>query len=75
MSDFEAEFSNQDRSNIASFFDVTPRSTFSGAQRSKIADIVAAVVRAIQMQQSTSSFISETHFMTQESTFTEFIKK
>jgi hypothetical protein len=27
------------------------------------------------MQQSTSSFISETHFMTQESTFTEFIKK
>jgi hypothetical protein len=73
MSDFGAELSNQNRSNTASFFDVTPRSTFSAAQRSKIADIVAAAVRAIQMQQLTSSLITE--IRSQDSTHTDFIKE
>jgi hypothetical protein len=55
MSDFEAELSNQSRSNTASSFDATPESSFSAAQRTEIADIVATAVRAIQMQQLTSS--------------------
>jgi hypothetical protein len=44
-----SEFSNQSRSNIASFIDFTQSFTFSAAQRSKIADIVVAAIRTIQM--------------------------
>ncbi len=73
MSDFEAEFSNQNRSNIALFSDVTSESTFSAAQRSKIADIVATAVRTIHMQQFISSLITE--IRSQDSTHTDFIKE
>jgi hypothetical protein len=72
MSDFEAESSNQSRSNIASFFDVTLESAFSAAQRTEIANIVATAVRAIQIQQLTSSLTSEAQSINQE---TEYFKK
>jgi hypothetical protein len=60
MSDFtdQSEFSNQSRSNTASSFETTLKSAFSAAQRTEIANIVAAVVRTIQMQQPISSLTS-----------------
>jgi hypothetical protein len=77
MSDFtkQSELSNQNRLNIVSSFDATSRSTFFAAQRSKIVDIVAAAIRAIQMQQFISSSIFAARYMTQKFTLTEFIKK
>jgi hypothetical protein len=71
MSEF-SEFSNQSRSNTISSSDITPESTFSAAQRTEIADIVAAAVRAIQMQQLTSSLTSEAQSINQG---TEYFKK
>jgi hypothetical protein len=67
-----SELSNQNRSNIASSTDFTIESMFSVAQRSKIADIVIAAMRTIQMQQLTSSFTSETQSTAQSA---DFIKK
>jgi hypothetical protein len=68
----QSDLSNQDRSNIVSFTDFTTRSMFSATQRSKIADIVIAAVRTIQMQQLISSLTSGTQAAVQS---LEFIKK
>ncbi len=67
--------SNQGRPNTAPSSDATPGPTFSAAQRSEIADIVAAAVRAIQMQQPTPPPTSETHPIGQGSTPTGFTKE
>jgi hypothetical protein len=76
MSDFteQSELSNQNRSNIVSFSDVTSRSAFFAAQRSKIADIIAIAVKIIQMQQLTSSFTNATLSSDYNQTI-DFIKK
>jgi hypothetical protein len=66
-----SELSNQNRSNIVSSIDFTIESMFFAAQRSKIADIVIAAVRTIQMQQLTSSFTSETQSIAQTADFIE----
>jgi hypothetical protein len=74
MSDFtdQSELSNQSRSNIVSSFEFALEFMFFIAQRSKIADIVIAALRTIQMQQLTSSFTSETQATAQS---VDFIKE
>jgi hypothetical protein len=56
-------------------FETTSDSMFFVAQRFEIADIVAAVVRSIQMQQPTSSSTTDVQDLGQNSFFNEFIKK
>jgi hypothetical protein len=74
MSEFvkQSDLSNQNRSNIVSFTDFTTKSMFSTTQRSKIADIMIAAVRTIQMQQLILSLTSETQATVQSF---GFIKK
>jgi hypothetical protein len=77
MSNFtdQSEFSNQNRSNTASSFEITPESAFSAAQRTEISNIIATAVRTIQMQQLTSSFTSATQSTSSYNQSAEYIKK
>jgi hypothetical protein len=69
-----SELINQERAQSI-LSDTTFESAFSIAQRFEIANIVAAAMKAIQMQQFISSFIFEIRSSEHEFVFTEFIKK
>jgi hypothetical protein len=76
MSEFseQSSLSNQERAQLISS-DATSESIFSIAQRFEIANNVAVVVRAIQMQQSTSSSTNETQSTSNYNQSAEYIKK
>jgi hypothetical protein len=74
MSNFaDREQSQSSFSKNQESFEIISNLMFSAAQRSKIADIVAIVVRQLQTQQSISSSTTETQSINQSAT--EYIKK